>query len=405
MNFKVTQSRSTTRTQGSLYERALNLTREERSFPDDMWPRRRALVAGMLGAAASSFGATGFASEVAPGADAAKKPTAKANTGRFDVHAHYLPEQYRAALAAAGHSKPSGMPGIPAWSVEQALGMMDRVGIDVAILSISAPGLHFGDDAAARKLARYVNDEGAKATSSHPTRFGMFASLPLPDIDGSLAEISYAFDTLNVDGVVVESNHNGIYLGDRKLDPVFEELNRRHAKVFIHPTNPHCPCCSDPTALPPIGYPFPMLEFMFETTRAVFNLILSGTLDRYPDLKIIVPHAGATIPVLADRVAGLAPALGLSKPLDSAQFYETLRGLYYDLAGFPLPRQILPLLEIADPKHIMYGSDWPYTPEPLVADLAHKLDATPLMSAAMHRDFMRDNALALFPRFARAGSQ
>lgn len=326
----------------------------------------------------------------------------EAATRRIDVHAHYLPEKYRSSLAAAGHAKPSGMPGIPDWNVDMHVGMMDRLGIASSVLSISAPGLHFGDDAAARDLARYCNEEGAKAVHAHPKRFGLFASLPLPDIDGSLNEINYAFDTLKADGVVLESNHNGIYLGDRKLEPVFAELNRRKAKIFIHPTNPDCPCCQgqDPASLPPIGYPFPMIEFMFETTRAVFNLILSGTLDRYPDLKIIVPHAGATIPVLADRVAGLSPALGLPQKLNVDSFYKTLRGLYYDLAGFPLPRQILPLLEIADPKHIMYGSDWPYTPEPLVAALAAKLDSTPLLSDRFRQDIMRNNALGLFPKFA-----
>jgi predicted TIM-barrel fold metal-dependent hydrolase len=325
---------------------------------------------------------------------------------RIDVHAHFLPEKYRSALAAAGHSKPAGMPGIPGWSVEQHVEMMDRNGIEASIISISAPGLHFGDDAAARELARYVNDEGAKATQAFPKRFGMFASLPLPDIDGSLKEIAYAFDQLHADGVVLESNHNGVYLGDKKLDPVFAELNRRNAKIFIHPTNPDCPCCQgkapgqDAASLPPIGYPFPMIEFMFETTRAVFNLILSGTLAKYPNLKIIVPHAGATIPVLADRVAGLSPALGLPEKLDVARFYETLRGLYYDLAGFPLPRQLLPLLEIANPKHIMYGSDWPYTPEPLVTALTRQLDVSPLLANGLREDFMRNNALALFPKFA-----
>ncbi|MGJ7512499.1 amidohydrolase family protein [Variovorax sp. GT1P44] len=321
---------------------------------------------------------------------------------KIDVHAHFLPEKYRTSLAAAGQSKPSGMPGIPTWSVDQHVEMMDRNGIEASIISISAPGLHFGDDAAARDLARYVNDEGAKATRSYPRRFGMFASLPLPNIDGSLKELDYAFDVLKADGIVLESNHNGVYLGDRRLDPVFAELNRRSAKVFIHPTNPHCPCCQgqDPASLPPIGYPFPMIEFMFETTRAVFNLILSGTLARYPNIKIIVPHAGATVPVLADRVAGLAPALGLPDKLDVPRFYETLRGLYYDLAGFPLPRQLLPLLEIADPKHIMYGSDWPYTPEALVTALAQQLDASPLLTDRLRQDFMRNNALALFPKFA-----
>ena len=369
-------------------------------FPDDFWPQRRSTLRSMMGAAGLLVGGAGA---VRNALAQTGEPTgaAAAKVGRIDVHAHYLPDNYRSALVAAGHSKPSGMPGIPKWDADMAVAMMDRIGIDVAILSISAPGLHFGDDAAARKLARYVNDEGTRAMRSHPTRFGLFASLPLPDIDGALKEIEYAFDTLKVDGVVLESNHNGIYLGDAHLDPVFAELNRRHAKIFIHPTNPHCPCCQDPGALPPIGYPFPMIEFMFETTRAVFNLILSGTLDKFPNIRIIVPHAGATIPVLADRVAGLSPALGLRKPLDPARFYATLRSLYYDLAGFPLPRQIGPLLDIADPKHILYGSDWPYTPEPLVADLARKLDASPLLSPGMRKDVLRDNALALFPRFRR----
>lgn len=321
---------------------------------------------------------------------------------RIDVHAHYLPEKYRAALIEAGHVKPSGMPGIPAWDVQQHIEMMDRNGIASSIISISAPGLHFGDDAAARNLARYVNEEGAKAMQAFPKRFGMFASLPLPEIDGSLKEIEYAFDVLKADGVVVQSNHHGVYLGDKRFDPVFAELNRRHAKIFIHPTNPYCPCCNgqDAASLPPIGYPFPMIEFMFETTRAVFNLILSGTLARYSNIKIIVPHAGATIPALADRVAGLSPALGLPEKLDVPRFYETLRGLYYDLAGFPLPRQILPLLQLADPNHILYGSDWPYTPEALVKGLAEQLDSNGSLPAELSPEGMQRNALRLFPRFA-----
>lgn len=146
-----------------------------------------------------------------------------------------------------------------------------------------------------------------------------------------------------------------------------------------------------------IGYPYPMIEFMFETTRAVFNLILSGTLARHPDLKIIVPYAGATVPALADRVAGSLPVLGLPQKLDVDSFYNMLRGLYYDLAGFPLPRQILPLLEIADPRHLLYGSDWPFTPEPLVAA---QLDEAPQLTDRLRQDIMRNNALALFPKFS-----
>ncbi len=374
----------------------LDDTREE-----DFWPKRRQTLMSMLGAGGLAGIASLAGNAAAATATDSAAVAASAPVRRIDVHAHYLPERYRTALRDAGHGKPSGMPGIPEWSVEQALASMDRLSIDAALLSISAPGLHFGDDAAARQLARHVNEEGAEAVHRHPTRFGLFAALPLPDIDGSLKEIEYAFDTLHADGVVLETNHNGVYLGDAKLDPVFAELNRRHATIFIHPTNPHCPCCQDPAALPPIGYPFPMIEFMFETTRAVFHLILSGTLERFPNLKVIVPHAGATVPVLADRVVGLSPALGLKRKLDPTAFYAALRGLYYDLAGFPDSSQLGALLQIADPARIMYGSDWPYTPEPLVAHLSKQLDNSKLITPEWRQAFMRENALRLFPRFKR----
>ncbi len=344
---------------------------------------RRAALGGLLGGGALSC--TGVR---------AQPVSATSFPPRIDVHAHYLPAGYRRAAAAAGHEHPDGMPGLPNWDTSAALGMMDGLNIRSAMLSISSPGVHFGDDAAARKLAREVNDEGAKAVSDHRGRFGLFASLPLPDIDGALAEIAYAFDTLKADGVAVETNHHGIYMGDRKLDQVFAELNRRRAVVFMHPTSPTCPCCQTLS----LGYPRPMIEFMFETTRAVTNLLLTGTLDRFPDIRLIVPHAGATMPVLADRVIGLSPALGLPEPLDPDRFYATLRRLYYDLAGYPLPRLAPALLEIADPGRIFYGSDWPFTPLPIVTRMAKEIDSTKLFDEATRRRVLQDNALDLFPR-------
>ena len=344
---------------------------------------RRVAIGGLVGAAALSC--TGVRAQPASGASFPP---------RIDVHAHYLPAGYRRAAAAAGHEHPDGMPGLPNWDTSVALAMMEGLNIRSAMLSISSPGVHFGDDAAARKLAREVNDEGAKAVSDHRGRFGLFAALPLPDIDGSLAEIAYAFDTLGADGVAVETNHHGMYMGDRKLDPMFAELNRRRAVVFMHPTSPTCPCGQTLS----LGYPRPMIEFMFETTRAVTNLLLTGTLDRFPDIRLIVPHAGAAIPVLADRVVGLSPALGLAEPLDPDRFYATLRRLYYDLAGYPLPRLAPALLEIADPGHILYGSDWPFTPLPIVTKMAREIDATPLIDGALRPRVLQDNALELFPR-------
>lgn len=319
---------------------------------------------------------------------------ARGNAPKIDVHAHYLPPDYRRLAAEAGHDKPDGMPGLPEWDPERAIDFMDRMNIRAALLSISSPGVHFGNDEAARSLARYVNEEGAKAARNFPGRFGLFASLPLPDIDGALAEIGYAFDELQADGIVLESNHHGIYLGDAKFEAVFAELNRRRAVVFIHPTSPNCPGCLDLS----MGYPRPMMEFLFDTTRAVMNLILSGTLDRYPNMRIIVPHAGAALPILADRIVGLSPALGFAQPVSETDLLGKLGDLYYDLAGMPVPRLLSVLQQIANPKRILYGSDWPFTPDPLVQALATKLSETPLLDAEDRQRIYRDNALALFPR-------
>ena len=313
---------------------------------------------------------------------------------RVDVHAHYLPVGYRRAAEAAGHEHPDGMPGLPPWDIGAGLAMMDGLNIRTAMLSISSPGVHFGDDAAARKLAREVNEEGAQVASAYPGRFGLFASLPLPDVDGALAEAAYAFDVLGADGVAVETNHHGIYMGDWRLDPLFAELNRRRAVVFMHPTSPTCPCCQTLS----LGYPRPMIEFMFETTRAVTNLLLTGTLDRFPDIRLIVPHAGAAVPVLADRIVGLAPAADLSNPVEPDRLFATLRRLYYDLAGFPLPRLVPALLQIADPGRILYGSDWPFTPLPTVTRLAGEIDGTALFDEDTRSRVLHDNAIALFPR-------
>ncbi len=360
---------------------------------------RRAALGGLIGAAALTC--TGVSAQTVSGAASAPNPGTRPQPieggplqPRVDVHAHFLPARYRAEAAAAGHEHPDGTPGLPRWDTGLALDMMEKLNIRTAILSISSPGVHFGDNAAARNLARAVNEEGARAAIDNPGRFGLFASLPLPDVDGALAEIAYAFDTLHADGVAVESNHHGIYIGDPKFNPVMAELDRRNAVVFMHPTSPTCPCCT----MLSMGYPRPMIEFMFETTRAVTNLLLTGALDRYPNIRVIVPHAGAAVPVLADRIAGLAPFMGLARPVNADQLFANLRRLYYDMAGFPLPRLAPVLMEIADPGHIFYGSDWPFTPFPVVAHCAGDLDRTAVFDDALRRRILHDNALDLFPR-------
>ena len=310
--------------------------------------------------------------------------------GKLDVHAHYLPEPYRHALERAGHTQPDGMPQIPEWSAAAHVALMDRLGIAASLLSISTPGVHLENDAAARDLAREVNEAGRRAVVTHPGRFGLLGSLPLPDVDAAMTEIAHCVDHLEVDGFVLLTNVGGTYLGDAAWDPVFRELDRRGARVLIHPTSP---VCWEQTSF---GRPRPMLEFLFDTTRAVVNLVLNGTLARHPNLRLIVPHVGATLPVVADRVAAFALALGVDPSVD---VLRDLGNLHFDLAGTPIPRQLNALLAITTLDHLHYGSDFPFTPDFVAALAGERLDAAGEPPGAL-TEALRANTERLFPRLA-----
>lgn len=305
---------------------------------------------------------------------------------KIDVHAHFLPESYRAALLAAGHGQPDGFPQIPDWSADEHVAVMDRQGIATSLLSISSPGVFFGDASAARELAREVNELGRRAVMDHPGRFGLFATLPLPDVDAAIAEIAHCCDRLHVDGFALLSNFGGTYVGDASFEPVFRELNRRRARVFLHPTSP---ACWQHTSL---GRPRPMLEFLFDTTRAVVDLVLNGTIARHADVELIVPHGGATLPMIVDRVSAFSMLLQVDPSVD---VLRDVARLHYDLAGFPLPRQLDALLTITTLAHLHYGSDFPFTPEFAIAMNAERLAAAGTVSEAL-----RGNTERLFPALA-----
>ena len=307
-------------------------------------------------------------------------------SNKIDVHAHYLPDSYRAALLAAGHDRPDGFPHVPSWSVEEHLGAMDRLGIATSLLSISSPGVYFGDERAARDLAREMNEIGRGAVMDHPGRFGLLASLPLPDVDAAIAEIAHCGDHLAADGFAFLTNVGGTYLGDPSREPVFRELNRRKARVFIHPTSP---ACWEHTSF---GRPRPMLEFLFDTTRAVVDLVLNGIVARYPDVEVIVPHAGATLPMIVDRVGAFSRLLGVDASVD---VLRDVARLHYDLAGFPVPRQLDALLTITTLEHLHYGSDYPFTPEFAAATAAERLEAVEAPGALI--EALRINTHRLFP--------
>jgi predicted TIM-barrel fold metal-dependent hydrolase len=312
----------------------------------------------------------------------------------IDVHAHFVTDSYVRQATAAGHAHPDGMARWPAWSAGDHLELMDRHGIETALLSMSSPGVHFGDDAAARRLAREVNEEAAGLAARHPGRFGFFASLPLPDVDGALGEIAYAIDELAADGVVLMTNAFGRYLGDRILDPVFAELGRRRTVVFLHPTSP---VGWEHSAL---GRPRPMIEYLFDTTRTVVDLLMTGVLERHPDLQVIVPHCGGALPVLADRVDEFRKMF-LGSP-EGADVIEQLRRLHYDIAGPAFPRQVPALLELADPGRLLFGSDYCWTPPPVAATHIAAVDAAaPPVDGVSWRSLTTANARRLFPRLAR----
>ena len=285
---------------------------------------------------------------------------ADAADGWIDVHAHFTTPEYIEAASVSGYASPDGMRGYPSWSVEDHLRLLDDNGIATAVLSMSSPGVHFGDDAQATSLARLVNDTAAAAQQEHPDRFAFFASLPLPDVDASVTELVRSMADLGAKGVIVETNAHGVYLGDPRMEPVYAELAARGGILFIHPTSP---ACFDATTL---GRPRPMIEFMFDTARAVTDLVLAGVLDRYPTMPVIVPHAGGVLPLLADRIQGFMSIFG-DPDQPKPDVHGALARMYYDLAGDPFPRLIPSLLTIVPRDHVLYGTDYCWTPPPGVA--------------------------------------
>jgi predicted TIM-barrel fold metal-dependent hydrolase len=287
-----------------------------------------------------------------------------------DVHAHFTTPHYVEVAKAAGHVLPAGMPEAywPQWTAREHLDLMDEAGIGRAVLSLSSPGVYFGDDRAARSLAREVNEFCAEVVRQYPRRFGQFATLPLPDVDGSLTELAYCFDQLGVEGVVLLSNHAGIRLGDKRFHPVLAELDRRGAVVLLHPT-----VCAGRDELS-CGRPQAMIEFLFETARTVTDFILTGAAEQFGRIRLIVPHLGGVLPSLAERIELFRTIDG--ERADRTTVAETLGRFYYDLAGTPSKHQIAALTSIAKPGRLLYGSDYAWTRREHVLRLLTSLDVS-----------------------------
>lgn len=253
---------------------------------------------------------------------------------------------------------------------------MDKLNIKRSILSITSPGTHLkvGDLELAKQITRETNDEVAQICRRFPERFGWFASLPLPDVDGAMKEIDHALQ-LGASGFAVMTNAQGYYMGDSQFDRVFEKLNEHKAVIFMHPTQ----CCSldNPETDKPLAqYPTPMMEYFFDTTRAVVNLLLSGTVTRYGSLTFLVSHCGAALPPLVERfTAFTGRILKSSEKMTSEHVKELFRTrFFFDLAGMPFPDLIHGYMRIGDPGRLLYGSDYPYTPAAVVEGLSEVMD-------------------------------
>ena len=324
----------------------------------------------------------------------ASATSAKAH--RIDVHHHFFPPEYLARLTQWAKATGVGAAVQKAqvdWTVQRAVEEMDHTELATAILSTSTPGVWFGDVAEARRLARVCNEFAARMSQDHPGRFGSFASVPMPDVEGTLAEIAYAFDVLKADGIGMPTSFDGAWPGDPKFTRVFEELNRRKAVVYFHPLAPDC--CSSLMDYVPAS----VVEVPQDTTRAVVSLLFSGTLSRSRDIRFIFSHAGAGVPVLAGRMGNaVTRSAKIAELVGPLGVEGELRRLFYDTANSAYAPTMAALLTLVPLSQVLFGSDYPYL------TIAQNLEdlSTCGLSSAQCLAIDRNNALALLPRLVGA---
>ena len=313
-----------------------------------------------------------------------------------DLHHHVIPDFYWEASNEDGNAAGGIDP--PPWSLDGAIAYLDEAKIDVAVPSISTPGVHFGDDVAARNLARRCNEYLAGIRHDRPDRFGAFAVLPLPDIDGTLDQIAYALDVLELDGVSVFTNAGGSYLGDSRFDPIFTELQRRAAVVFVHPT-----ASPDPIAHT-LGLPDTLLDYPVDTSRAIAKLHYSNTFARTPDVKYQFVHAGGTIPYLASRFAIVDEMNAIPGAQERGAFADVLPHLYWDTASAFTDPVLHMLRSVTGLGNVVFGTDYPYPRDAISIGGLHQLQNTAELDDGERLGVLGGSAARLIPRLARVES-
>ncbi|WP_442680892.1 amidohydrolase family protein [Sphingomonas sp. ASY06-1R] len=326
----------------------------------------------------------GGAALLCMGGRAARAQTGFA-TAAIDVHHHYLPPFYKPLAKPWLDRFATGVGAVLAWTPEASLAAMDAARVERSILSISAPGVHFGDDAQAREVARQCNDYAAGLAKQYAGRFEFFAALPMPDVDGAIREAERALALNGARGVGLLSNYHGKYLGDPAYRPLFEWLGKRGAAVYVHPTD--APCCA---GLVP-GLATPLIEFPVDTGRTIASLLWSGTLSDFPDIRFIFSHGGGIFPMVAERVA----AMGFVRPDLAAKVpggaVAALKRLYVDTASVTTPEAMAAITTWLPEGHVLYGTDFPW------GTLAQSRTAISRLGlpAARQQDIERDAAVKL----------
>jgi predicted TIM-barrel fold metal-dependent hydrolase len=326
----------------------------------------------------------------------------------IDVHHHVLLPEYEQALirsGAADPSRPFRRHDGPAVTCEK----MAELGIAAAVVNpLSVAGVHHGDDANARYLTRSVNEALATFVSGAPDKLGFFATLPMPDIDGALGEMSHALDTLGADGVVLLSHQNGVYVGDPACEPLYAEMDRRRVVCFVHPTIPPY----FPDGLNLRMWPA-YLEYAFDTTRVAANLIYHAFMRKYPNIKWLLAHAGGAFPYLSMRLRLMEeletkgrkppfPSLGAGPPFDERVpegVTPYLDKFYFDVALSGADAPMAALTALAPASRIFYGSDWPFVEKSFVVEQQENLLHMRHFSGDRFAAMERANATALFRRF------
>ena len=279
--------------------------------------------------------------------------------GVIDMHSHIITPEFVSSLEREGRLMDEGFP-LPKYDVESHLRWMDEAGVQTSVLTLAAPQPTSAD------VVRQTNESAARIKKEHPGRFLFCAALPLPDVSKALEEAKYALDVLKADGIKLATNVGGQYIGAPELDTLFAFLNERKVVVILHPHRPE-PVNRQVMQQTPLA----MQEYLAETTRAVTNMVSRNVFARYPQLKVVVPHCGAYLPLAVPRMKSLTPVMQANKMVGEIDYEANLRALYYDLAGAHSPEVIRMLLTITTPDHLLYGSDYPYVaPQVLTQSLA-----------------------------------